>query len=207
MRLRKLLICTDPRNEIEAGLKRMYLKRVQEMFKRTLSMESIFNIFDEVLHGLSQASLVNESLYSLYESLLTITSYYQHSQAGRGSLVADHRGPHDTTEKNYGLSQYTPNLLGANPRDVWHISTQPCPHAHFAAFPPNLIRPMILAGCPVGGVVLDPFMGAGTTAIVALKLNRNFVGIEINPQYIEIAKKRIRKEVGELFLKMRGINL
>ncbi|MHA2675771.1 MAG: hypothetical protein V2G44_09115 [bacterium JZ-2024 1] len=99
MRLRKLLICTEPRNEIEAGLKRMYLKRIQEMFKRTLSMESIFNIFDEVFHGLSQASLVSEDLYSFYESLLTITSYYQHSQAGRGSLVAKLLKDFGETEK------------------------------------------------------------------------------------------------------------
>ncbi len=88
MPIRKLLICTEPRNEIEAGLKRMSLKRVQEMFKRTLNMESIFNIFDEVFHGLSQASLMSENLYSFYESLLTITSYNQHSQAERGTLVA-----------------------------------------------------------------------------------------------------------------------
>ena len=99
MRLRKLLICTEPRNEIEIGLKRMYLKRVQEMFKRTLSMESIFNIFDEVFHGLSQASLVSENLYSFYVSLLTITSYYQHSQAGRGSLVAKLLEELGTSEK------------------------------------------------------------------------------------------------------------
>ncbi len=99
MRIRKLLICAEPRNEIEKGLKRMYLKRVQEMFKRTLSMESIFNIFDEVFHGLSQASLVSENLYSFYESLLTITSYYQHSQAGRGSLVAKLLEELGTSEK------------------------------------------------------------------------------------------------------------
>ena len=99
MQIRKLLICSEPRNEIENGLKRMYLKRVQEMFKRTLSLESIFNIFDEVFHGLSQASLVSESLYSFYESLLTITSYYQHSQAGRGSLVAKLLEELGTSEK------------------------------------------------------------------------------------------------------------
>ncbi|CUU04914.1 hypothetical protein JGI3_01024 [Candidatus Kryptobacter tengchongensis] len=99
MRIRKLLICSEPRNEIEKGLKRMYLKRVQEMFKRTLNMESIFNIFDEVFHGLSQASLVSENLYSFYESLLTITSYYQHSQAGRGSLVAKLLEKLGTSEK------------------------------------------------------------------------------------------------------------
>ena len=99
MRLRKLLICTEPKNEIEEALKRMYIKRVQEMFKRTLTMESIFNIFDEVFHGLSQVSLVSENLYSFYESLLTITSYYQHSQAGRGSLVAKLLEELGTTEK------------------------------------------------------------------------------------------------------------
>ncbi len=80
MRIRKLLIYTEPRNEIEAGLRRMYLKRVQEMFKRTLNMESTFNIFDEIFHGLSQISFVDDNLYSFYESLLTITSYYQHSK-------------------------------------------------------------------------------------------------------------------------------
>jgi len=114
MRIRKLLICTEPRNEIEAGLKRMYLKRVQEMFKRTLSMESIFNIFDEVFHGLSQASLVSENLYSFYESLLTITSYYQHSQAGRGSLVAkllEELGTSEKMEFEFALMKL-PQLLG-----------------------------------------------------------------------------------------------
>ena len=99
MRIRKLLICAGPRNEIEKDLKKMYLKRVQEMFKKTLNMESIFNIFDEIFHGLSQASLVSENLYSFYESLLTITSYYQHSQAGRGNLVAKLLEELGTSEK------------------------------------------------------------------------------------------------------------
>jgi len=99
MQFRKLLICTEPKNEIEAGLKRMYIKRVTELFKRTLDMESIFNIFDEIFHGLSQASLVSENLYSFYESLLTITSYYQHSQAGRGNLIARLLKDLGTTEK------------------------------------------------------------------------------------------------------------
>lgn len=114
MRIRKLLICTEPRNKIEKGLRRMYLKRVQEMFKRTLTMESIFNIFDEVFHGLSQASVVSENLYSFYESLLTITSYYQHSQAGRGSLVAkllEDLGTSEKMEFEFALMKL-PQLLG-----------------------------------------------------------------------------------------------
>jgi hypothetical protein len=99
MKMRKLLICSSPKNEIESSLQRMYLKRIQEMFKRTLSIETIFNIFDEVFHGLSQVSLISENLYSFYESLLTITSYYQHSQAGRGSLIAKLLEDLGTTEK------------------------------------------------------------------------------------------------------------
>lgn len=114
MVIRRLLICTEPRNEIETGLKRMYLRRVQEMFKRTISMESIFNIFDEVFHGLSQVSSVSENLYSFYESLLTITSYYQHSQAGRGSLVAkllEDLGTSDKIESEFSILKL-PQWLG-----------------------------------------------------------------------------------------------
>lgn len=78
-----------------------------------------------------------------------------------------------------------------NKRSVWTTSTKPFKEAHFATFPEALIEPMVLAGCPKGGVCLDPFMGAGTTAVVAKKLGRNYLGIELNPAYIEIAQKRI----------------
>ena len=76
-------------------------------------------------------------------------------------------------------------------RDVWSVPTRPLKEAHFAAYPPDLVKPCILAGCPVGGVVLDPFMGAGTTALVARELGRHYVGIELNPDYIGIAEKRL----------------
>jgi DNA modification methylase len=82
-----------------------------------------------------------------------------------------------------------------NKRSVWTVTTQPYPGAHFATFPPKLIEPCILAGCPKGGVVLDPFMGAGTTALVAKDHNRRFIGIEINPDYVAICKKRIAQEM------------
>ena len=78
-----------------------------------------------------------------------------------------------------------------NRRSVWTVTTKPFKEAHFATFPESLIEPMILAGCPKGGIVLDPFMGAGTTAVVAKKLGRNYLGIELNPEYIKIAQKRI----------------
>lgn len=80
---------------------------------------------------------------------------------------------------------------GRNKRSVWTIATQPYPEAHFATFPPKLIEPCILAGCPVGGTVLDPFCGTGTALMVALRLNRAAIGIELNPEYIEMATRRI----------------
>lgn len=83
---------------------------------------------------------------------------------------------------------------GRNKRDVWTVNTKPCKEAHFATFPDTLIEPCILAGCPAGGVVLDPFMGSGTTAIVSKRLKRKYVGIELNKEYIDISKKRMLKE-------------
>lgn len=78
-----------------------------------------------------------------------------------------------------------------NKRTVWTVTTQPYSEAHFAVYPPKLIEPCILAGCPVGGTVLDPFFGSGTTGEVAIRHNRNFIGIELNPEYIKIARKRL----------------
>ena len=78
-----------------------------------------------------------------------------------------------------------------NRRSVWTVTTKPFKGAHFATFPPDLIEPCILAGCPVGGTVLDPFFGAGTTGLVAQKHGRKCIGIELNPEYVEIAKARI----------------
>ena len=83
-----------------------------------------------------------------------------------------------------------------NKRDVWEVNTKPCKEAHFATYPFELIKPCILAGCPENGIVLDPFMGSGTTAIVARSLNRNYLGVELNPEYIKIAHKRLDKHLG-----------
>lgn len=80
-----------------------------------------------------------------------------------------------------------------NKRSVWHVSIQAFPGAHFATYPEDLIEPCIKAGCPVDGIVLDPFMGSGTTGVVALRFNRHFLGIELNPEYIKLARERIYK--------------
>lgn len=83
-----------------------------------------------------------------------------------------------------------------NKRSVWTVNTKPYADAHFATFPEKLITDCILAGSPEGGIILDPFMGAGTTAVVAKKLNRNFIGFDLNPKYCKLAEKRIRQELG-----------
>jgi len=82
-------------------------------------------------------------------------------------------------------------IQGRNKRCVWRISTRPFKGSHFAVFPEDLVKTPIKAGCPKDGLVLDPFMGSGTTAVVAKSLGRNYVGIELNPKYIKMAEKRI----------------
>lgn len=77
-----------------------------------------------------------------------------------------------------------------NKRDVWSVTTKAVHEAHFATFPEELIRPCILAGSKPGGVVLDPFFGSGTTGRVATQLNRDYIGIELNPEYVQIGEKR-----------------
>jgi len=80
---------------------------------------------------------------------------------------------------------------GRNKRTVWKINTKSYREAHFAVYPPELCETPIKAGCPVGGVVLDPFCGSGTTGLVAKQQCKDFIGIELNPEYIKIAEKRI----------------
>lgn len=85
------------------------------------------------------------------------------------------------------------NAFFTNRRSVWTVTTTPYSEAHFATFPEKLIEPMIKAGSPVGGLVLDPFMGSGTTGRVAIKLNRNWLGIELNLDYGKLIEKRTDK--------------
>jgi len=86
-----------------------------------------------------------------------------------------------------------------NKRDVWSVCVKPNKEAHFATYPQELIVSCILAGCPEEGIVFDPFMGSGTTGIVARKLNRNYVGCELNPDYHKMAERRIFNEGENLF--------
>ena len=110
----------------------------------------------------------------------------QNAQKGKFGATAAGFTSHDTLVTN------------RNKRSVWTVATQPFSEAHFATFPPELIEPCILAGCPVGGTVLDPFGGAGTTGLVADRLQRNAVLIELNPEYAAIARRRIENDRGGL---------
>ena len=94
------------------------------------------------------------------------------------------RNDADQMQKVWGLSGTR------NKRTVWTVATSPYAEAHFATFPPKLIEPCILAGCPSGGLVLDPFAGSGTTIQVAQQLGRQGVGIELNPAYITLSDTR-----------------
>jgi site-specific DNA-methyltransferase (adenine-specific) len=80
-----------------------------------------------------------------------------------------------------------------NRRSVWTVCTKPYSGAHFAVMPPDLVKPCILAGCPEGGVVLDPFMGSGTVAAVAQDAGRRAIGIELNPEYCKLIAKRFKQ--------------
>jgi len=107
----------------------------------------------------------------------------------------------DKRNENYGKAFLSPLGKGLrngyeqgarNKRAVWTITTKPFREAHFATYPEALCETPIKAGCPIGGIVLDPFFGAGTTGVVAKKLDRNYLGIELNPEYIKIAQARIK---------------
>lgn len=111
---------------------------------------------------------------------------------GDGSGLHEHSGYYDKD----GTPRFYPQ--GRNQRCVWSIPTKPFSEAHFATFPEKLIEPMIKAGCPEGGIVYDPFIGAGTVAVVAKKLNRHYLGSELNADYIDIANKRIEAEKQQL---------
>lgn len=142
-----------------------------------------------------------------YIFLLSKSSkYYYDAEAIKQPLVTEPHAPGNKANKDAG---HLRNDVGtdrmqaicgadgkANKRSVWTVTTKPFKDAHFATFPEDLIVDCIKAGCPEGGVVLDPFGGAGTTGVVASKLNRKYLLCELNPEYVKIAEKRIHQTLG-----------
>lgn len=151
-----------------------------------------------------------------YIFLLSKSSKYYFDTDAMMELATGYDGRRDTVHKGsekYSTSEYlaygTNNTMASsgherwkfsegvpvrNKRDVWNVAVNNSSEAHFATFPKELITPCVLAGCPKNGVVLDPFNGSGTTGIVAVDNCRNYIGIELNPDYIEITKRRVLKE-------------
>lgn len=147
----------------------------------------------------------------------TIARMKQDIEHQKGSMIVGgigHSKPMKAKPPRYGGRKYTKDTevfyrtksgnayelrAKRNKRDVWTITTKPFKGSHFATFPFELASNCILAGCPEGGVVLDPFIGSGTTGVVARKLNRNYIGIEINPEYQKMATRRIFDNGENLF--------
>lgn len=133
----------------------------------------------------------NPKYYFNFESIREPATYPAGTMAAKGSSER-------AAEKNVNARPPEYKIYDGmrTKRSVWTVTTKPFSGAHFATFPPDLIEPCILAGCPVGGTVLDPFGGAGTTGMVADRHGRNAVLIELNPDYAEMARKRIADDAG-----------
>lgn len=138
---------------------------------------------------LSGSALPPREVWEAMKPILGLDDYEQHIKEEYKSVIP------------------SPNPLGANPGDVVQINLEPLKEAHYAPYPTKLVEFLIKAGCPVDGVVLDPFLGSGTTALVALKMGRRFVGIEIVKEYCEIAQKRVKPYLGQtrLYDFVRGV--
>lgn len=128
------------------------------------------------------------------------TYYYDHEAVKEPSVEPHRAGKTDRVDYRpngiipgqiTGVDKRVVRSLTRNRRSVWTVTTKPYKGAHFATFPPDLIEPCVLAGAPAGGVVLDPFFGSGTTGAVAIQHGRQYVGIELNPEYITLAEQRL----------------
>jgi DNA modification methylase len=135
----------------------------------------------------------NGSYYYDHEAIKQPTKGNEHDKHAR---VARKRFP---TDKVSGIRNpgYYPM---ANKRTVWRVNPKPFKEAHFAVFPENLIKPCIFAGSAKGDTVLDPFNGSGTTGVVCMKYERDYIGIELNPEYIEMSRKRIENARAQMHL-------
>ena len=147
----------------------------------TKSHEYIFLLSKSAKYYYDQDAIVEKSTW--FEKDNRSKTGYTQSGVGIGIYGCDKQ---DVFNKN-GMR---------NKRSVWTVNTKAFLEAHFAVFPGKLIEDCIKAGCPLGGIVLDTFIGSGTTAIVARKQDKNYIGIELNKEYVKMAQNRISKELG-----------
>jgi DNA modification methylase len=147
----------------------------------------------------------HEYLFLLSKSQSYYFALIQEPASGRNPGNKKHKhtdlykqGHNEELRTKAGLAAISARVL-RNKRSVWNVATKPFKEAHFATFPEKLITPCILAGCPTSGLVLDPFIGSGTTALVSLSHGRKFIGFELNPDYIAIANKRLKQKFGMFY--------
>jgi DNA modification methylase len=126
------------------------------------------------------------------EAVREPTLWANDPRAGNGHIDYDgkRKGEDGTGQRAF----VSINPAGRNLRSVWNIPTEPFPEAHFATFPKALVEPCIKAGSKLGDTVLDPFAGSGTTGVVALRLGRSFIGIELSPEYAEMARRSLETD-------------
>lgn len=136
----------------------------------------------------------------------TCTSRPESSRSRQAHELVEHNRARGSGGHVGGNLGWNDPDAGRNKRSVWHIATQPYAGAHFATFPEDLITPCVLAGSRAGDAVLDPFTGSGTTGAVAVRHGRDFIGIELNPEYVALARTRIAA-VAPLFADERAAAL
>ena len=124
-------------------------------------------------------------------------SYVQARKTFNNSKSGNHRSDRDASFVLKYDGKPIGNPLGRNKRDVWHVNTAPYKGSHFAVFPPKLIEPCIKAGSKINDIVLDPFMGSGTTASVCIDLERQYLGCELNESYKPLIEKRLYESVNK----------
>ena len=129
--------------------------------------------------------------YFDYKAIQEPAIWVEDTRNGQGRIEYDGKRATTESQDNKAQQSFVKITETRNKRDVWDITTKAVKEAHFATFPEELVKPCILAGCKVGGTVLDPFFGSGTTGRVAEAINREYIGIELNPEYIEISKRRV----------------
>lgn len=135
-------------------------------------------------HKSNPAEKIN-GIRPIYKDARSYDGKHSDKQRGHGRR---HAGFNDRWDSLAKIEQFS---AMRNKRDVWTIATKPFKGAHFATFPPEIPRLCILAGSRIGDTILDPFMGSGTTGMVAKELGREFIGIELNPEYITMSERRI----------------
>ena len=164
----------------------LFTKQSKYYFDHTQALEKAIG-WDRDING--------KSKYSHYKVDKEFMSEKQPRYPQRGFIEKE--GNNGQQPQHHGKNIKTIPLRTM--RDVWFISTESTREEHYAIYPQRLITPCVLCGCPQEGLILDPFFGAGTTGVVAKKHFRHYIGCEINPDYVEIAKKRIA-DVDPLFI-------